>query len=234
MSAIRPGSAAPAGFWHRYAAWSLDAALVMLLVLPFAWPGLQVAWRALGTATKDLVASVGTALADAMMGGVPLPGIFDELLHDPRLLQAATGVQAGLWQLAWPPLLGYALLAAPWHVLGEHSRWQGSIGKRALGLAVTDMADRPLSLARAALRHMAGLLSWLTLNLGHAMAAVPPRKRALHDLVAGTRVLRVRGDARMPGWARAWIVLQLLAMVGLWAWLMLRYIAALEAGIPGL
>lgn len=234
MSAIRPGSAAPAGFWHRYAAWSLDAALVMLLVLPFAWPGLHDAWRALGMATKDLVASVGASLADAMMDGVPLPRIADSLLRDPRLLQTAAAVQSGLWRLAWPPLLGYALLAAPWHVLGEHSRWQGSPGKRALGLVATDLSGQPLSWSRAMLRHAAALLSWLTLNLGHAMAAVPPHKRALHDLVAGTRVLRVRGDARMPGWARAWIALQLLAMLGLWAWLMLRYIAALAAGIPGL
>ncbi len=234
MNATRPATAPPAGFWHRYAAWSLDAALVALPVLAVAWPQLREAWHALGAATRDLVSDVGTALADAMMSGVPLPDIADLLLQDSRLWATAAAVQARLWQLAWPLLLGYALLAAPWHVLGERSRWQGSPGKRALGLATTDRAGEPLSLARAGLRHAAGLLSWLTLNLGHAMAALPPRKRALHDLVAGARVVRVRGDGRMPGWARAWIAAQALALVGLWAWLLLRYVAALQAGLPGL
>jgi hypothetical protein len=44
------------------------------------------------------------------------------------------------------------------------------------------------------LRHAAGSLSWLTLNLGHLLAALPPHKRALHDWIAGARVVhRQRG-----------------------------------------
>src|SRR3546814_8479267 len=40
------------------------------------------------------------------------------------------------------------------------------------------------------------LASWLTFNLGHALAALPPQKRALHDYLAGTRV---RSDERRVG-----------------------------------
>ena len=86
----------------------------------------------------------------------------------------------------------------------------------------------------AVLRHVAGLLSWLTLNLGHALALLPPDKRALHDYIAGTRVVRDARGARMPGWVAAWITLQVVAAVALVAWLLLRYVAALQAGIPGL
>jgi len=39
------------------------------------------------------------------------------------------------------------------------------------------------------LREAASLLSWLTLNLGHALALAAPRRQALHDRIAGTRIL---------------------------------------------
>src|SRR5678815_6023522 len=104
-------------------------------------------------------------------------------------------------------------------------------GKRALALQVTDLQGRRLDGARAAARHVAGALSWLTLNLGHALAAVPPQKRALHDYIAGTRVVHGDGEPRLPGWARAWVASQLLVAVGLPAWLVLRYIAGLQAAM---
>ena len=94
------------------------------------------------------------------------------------------------------------------------------------------MVCRTQSLPRAGVRHVAGLLSWLTLNIGHLMAAVPPQKRALHDYVAGARVVNTHEGARLPGWARAWIGAQVLALFVLLCWLMLRYVAALEAGLP--
>lgn len=234
MSVPVPGPLAAASFWHRYAAWSLDACVVSATVLLLAWPRVHAAWLALGTTAKATVSAAGSALADAMMAGTQLPQLPDALLADPRLAAAAATLQSAVWQLCWPLLLGYALLAAPWHVLGERSSWRGSPGKHALGLAVVDGHGDRLSAARAALRHVAALLSWLTLNLGHLLAAWSPTKRALHDRIAGARVLATRADARLPGWARAWIALQALALFALWGWLMLRYVAALEAGIPAL
>ena len=75
-----------------------------------------------------------------------------------------------------------------------------------LGLVVADMQGAAPSLARSALRNLGGVLSWLSLNLGHALAAVPPRHRALHDYMAGTQVLAP--PARLPLWARAWLFAQ--------------------------
>jgi uncharacterized RDD family membrane protein YckC len=46
-----------------------------------------------------------------------------------------------------------------------------------------------MSVARAAARFFAGSLSWLSLNLGHAMALFRRDGRALHDLIAGTAVI---------------------------------------------
>ena len=225
-------TSAPAGFWHRYAAWSLDAAILFAAALLLAWPRLQLAWQTLGAAAKGLVASAGQALADTLMAGTRLPQLPAALLQDERLYAAASAVQSATWQLLWPLLLGYAVLAAPWHVIGELSRWRGSAGKRAMGLAATDLHGRTLSLPRATLRHVAGLLSWLTFNLGHLMAGLPPPKRALHDYVAGARVVRTGASTRLPGWARAWIGLQVLVSFALLCWLMLRYVAALQASFP--
>ncbi|MDQ2702020.1 MAG: RDD family protein [Pseudomonadota bacterium] len=180
----------PAGFWRRSAAWTLDTVAILALVIAVAWPRLLAAWGATATAMQGLSGRTADAMFDAMMAGTPVPAMVPQLLHDPRLLESAAVLHSALWQLLAPLLLGYALLALPVHVGGELSPWRGSPGKHLLGLAVTDRQGAPLSWPRVLLRHAAGLLSWLTLNLGHAMAALPPDKRALHDRIADARVVQ--------------------------------------------
>ena len=181
-----------AGFWRRTAAWTLDFLVLGTIAALLAWTPMASGWNALVASARLLSDRTAQALVDGMLEGVRLPGLVQSLLHDPGLLDAAAALQAGLWQLAAPWLLGYALLALAWHVGGELSPWQGSPGKHAFGLQVTDLQGRRLSLPRALLRHVAGLLSWLTLNLGHLLAALPPDRRALHDRIAGARVVRRR------------------------------------------
>ena len=83
-------------------------------------------------------------------------------------------------------------------------------GKRALGLRVTAAGGEPLGAPRHVLRQASGALSWLTLNLGHLLAVIPPDHQALHDRIARARVLADR-QARLPRWARAWLWLQAMA-----------------------
>lgn len=178
-----------AGFWRRTAAWTLDFLVLGAIAALFAWPRMQAGWQVAQAAANQLSDRAAQALVDGMLDGTRLPPLVQSLSHDPRLLQPAAALQSAMWDMAAPFLLGYALLALAWHVGGELSPWQASPGKHLLGLWVTDLQGRRLSPARALLRHVAGLLSWLTLNLGHAMAALP-QKRALHDYVAGARVVR--------------------------------------------
>jgi uncharacterized RDD family membrane protein YckC len=229
MNVESPTSLPAAGFWRRYAAWSLDFAVLATLAAALAWPQLRDGWHAIAAAAAQLSARAGQAMADALLSGTSPRALSQALLHDVGLHDAVAALQAGLGRMLLPWLLAYALLAAVWHVGGELSRWQGSPGKRALRLVVSDLEGRPPTLARAATRHVAGALSWLTLNLGHALAALPPQKRALHDYIAGTRVACSDHDPRLPGWASAWIALQVVAGVALVAWLLLRYVAALQA-----
>ena len=180
----------PAGFWRRSAAWTLDAAMILVVVVVLAWPGLLAGMHAATRSMQQLSARTADAMYDAMMQGMPLAAMVSQLMHDPRLLESATVLHSALWQVFAPLLWGYALLALLLHVGGELSRWQGSPGKHLLGLKVTAMDGTRLPWPRVLLRHAAGLLSWLTLNLGHAMAALPPDRRALHDHLAGARVLQ--------------------------------------------
>jgi uncharacterized RDD family membrane protein YckC len=88
--------------------------------------------------------------------------------------------------------LGVFLIHGIYHALLESSPWQATIGKRAMGIRVTDEAGARISLARAAGRHCARLLCELTLLLGYLMILVSERGQGLHDRVAGTLVVRNR------------------------------------------
>lgn len=70
------------------------------------------------------------------------------------------------------------------------SERQATLGKMALGITVTDTGGQRLSFGQATLRHFAKWLSGLTLLVGYIIAAFTERKQALHDLIAGTVVLR--------------------------------------------
>src|SRR5271156_767131 len=74
--------------------------------------------------------------------------------------------------------------------LMESSVWQATLGKRALGLSVTGLAGRRIGFGRATGRYFAKILSSLTLFIGYMMAGFTEKKQALHDIIAGTLVLR--------------------------------------------
>ncbi len=221
----------PAGFWRRYVSYSLDFSLLGGLATLLTWSRLAAGWTELSVAMSQLSALLGRTLANALMQGAAPASMSSGLLDDPAIQAAADAVRAGLEHMLLPWLLCYAALAALYHIGSERSRWQGSPGKHALALTVVNARDytRP-SLLQTVARHLAGALSWLLLNLGHALAAVPPQKRALHDYLAGARVV-CADDSRLPGWARAWLALQVLASVGLSGWVLLRYVALLQANM---
>jgi uncharacterized RDD family membrane protein YckC len=74
--------------------------------------------------------------------------------------------------------------------LMESSAWQATLGKKALGLTVTDLEGRRISFGRATGRYFAKIISSLILFIGYIMAGFTEKKQALHDMIAGTLVLR--------------------------------------------
>jgi uncharacterized RDD family membrane protein YckC len=96
-------------------------------------------------------------------------------------------------------LIGFIFLAATaslvftwlYHALMESSEWQATVGKKALGLVVTDMAGRRVSFGRSTGRHFGKIITnMMPFLIGYIMAGFTEKKQALHDMLAGCLVLR--------------------------------------------
>lgn len=85
---------------------------------------------------------------------------------------------------------GISILAG-WLYYGfmESSSWQGTIGKRVLGLRVTDMNGSRISFGRASGRYFGKILSGMICLIGFLMVVFTEKKQGLHDLLAGTLIL---------------------------------------------
>jgi uncharacterized RDD family membrane protein YckC len=110
------------------------------------------------------------------------------------ILSAAMGFSVGLGGVGGPgmSILGVLIaVAAPWLYWAgmESSRHQATIGKMALGMAVTDQFCNRLTFMRASARYYGKILSSMTLLIGFIMAGFTQRKQALHDMLAGTLVV---------------------------------------------
>jgi len=69
-------------------------------------------------------------------------------------------------------------------------KYGATLGKMACGLSVVTPEGGPVSYGLAIGRYFAKVLSSLTIFIGYLMAAFDPQKRALHDRICGTRVIR--------------------------------------------
>ncbi len=105
--------------------------------------------------------------------------------------------QAAVLLLVWAALGGRPALAvgrAFQLVIGSvypvifHWLWGQTLGKMAMQIRVVTVAGGPLSLGTSVLREIGYWISALTLGIGYLMVAFRSDKRALHDLIAGTRV----------------------------------------------
>lgn len=98
----------------------------------------------------------------------------------------------------WMPLVGmvgrlaFIGFAMNWlyYALFESSVWQATLGKKALGLEVTDMQGRRIGFGRASGRFFGKILSTIILFIGFFMIGFTERKQGLHDILAGTLVIR--------------------------------------------
>jgi uncharacterized RDD family membrane protein YckC len=67
--------------------------------------------------------------------------------------------------------------------------WMATPGKRLLGIKVTNMVGQPISFWRGVGRSASKLISSIFF-IGYIMAAFTKNKQALHDLMAGTLVIK--------------------------------------------
>jgi uncharacterized RDD family membrane protein YckC len=102
----------------------------------------------------------------------------------------ASGTMAGGMALKGAVNLFGTLIGAAYGIV-FHWLWGQTIGKMALQIKVVSMAGGPLSFGQATGRYFATILSALILCIGFIMVGLRSDKRALHDLLAGTRVVRL-------------------------------------------
>jgi len=123
-------------------------------------------------------------IAMSMVGGVLGLGISVQMMG----LNASgqPGLAAGYWAFLAVSFLGQWLYSA----LLEASAWQGTLGKKALGMSVTDMNGNRISFGRATGRYFGKILSSIVLLIGFIMVAFTKRKQGLHDILAGTLVYK--------------------------------------------
>jgi len=70
------------------------------------------------------------------------------------------------------------------------SNLQATLGKKILGLKVVGLDGEKISFGRASGRCLATILSGFILGIGYLMVAFTDKKRGLHDMIAGTYVVK--------------------------------------------
>ena len=149
---------------------------------------------------------VVAAIIDSLIVGIPYVfvalAIFASAIPMLRDLGATPNPNPFLFLSAFfPRLLLFAALGLAgtwlyWSLL-ESSSWQATVGKKALGLYVTDLTGERLSFGRASGRFFAGRgiayvpsIGGLYFLVDCIMAGLTEKKQALHDMIAGCLVQR--------------------------------------------
>jgi uncharacterized RDD family membrane protein YckC len=150
-----------AGFWLRFVAYIIDG---LIIGIPF------------GVIILILLAATG------VLAGIQniRPG------QTPNAIFALFGVGAILCVIV-------IALAGSWlyYAWCESSEWQATLGKKALGLYVTDMEGRRITFGRASGRFFAKMITGLIpFGIGYMLAGFTAKKQALHDMIASCLVLR--------------------------------------------
>ena len=160
-----------AGFWIRFAAYLLDG-----FILGFA----------LAFLAAVLIIVVGIILG--LMGIKPAEFFSSQQVQ----VQGQANPMVVVAILITELIFFVAEILVFWLYFAklESGPAQATFGKRILGLRVTDMTGQRISFGHASGRTFAKIISALPMDIGFIMAAFTERKQALHDMIAGTLVIK--------------------------------------------
>jgi uncharacterized RDD family membrane protein YckC len=144
-------------------------------------------WRGIALILDLLILIGGEALLAAIIGGLIL------------LMSAISGHHVDLhiihsFAVGFGVVFAFALnwVYFTWF---ESSKYQATLGKKIIGLIVADLDGQIISLGGANIRYWSKAISALILFGGFWMMVFSKKKRTLHDLIAGTVVLKQEGRA---------------------------------------
>ncbi|HZB15383.1 MAG TPA: RDD family protein [Chryseolinea sp.] len=152
-----------AGFWLRFAAYVIDY-IIIYVVQSFVFiPVLGV---------------LGISFASKM----------DSMdnMSDAESMGMAMGFAA---VMAATALLTTIIAILYWSIM-ESSKYQATVGKMALGLKVSDVDGQNLDFVKSLIRNVCKIISGMILGIGYIMAGFTEKKQGLHDIIAGTLVVK--------------------------------------------
>jgi uncharacterized RDD family membrane protein YckC len=152
-----------AGFWRRFVAWFLDMVLLLIILAPIRYIFMPASIRKVFSAEY-----MQHKHTEDMP---PIPSIGD------------------LITLSVLIVLMY-LITYLYYALWESSQQQGTPGKLALGIKVTDVHGQRLSFWRASARFINRYITNATLLVGYMMAGWTSHKQALHDKLGNCLVIK--------------------------------------------
>jgi uncharacterized RDD family membrane protein YckC len=194
-SAIPPAPPSPPAPWAPIATPPQPSAYV---------PAAQPAWQ---TSARPPVGYAGfwlrvvAAIIDGIVVSIPLAPFFFFFFASliPSLMRSQDPMEviaAVLPRLMVFVLVTLAISWLYWSLL-ESSAWQATLGKKVLGLYVTDISGQPATFARTSGRFFAGRglsyipsIGGLYFLISCICAGLTEKKQAVHDMIAGCLVLR--------------------------------------------
>ena len=154
-----------AGFWLRFVAYIIDYIILYVISGFVIIPILAAVGLSVGAATDGFDMSSMSegdimAMASTIVGAIFAGGMISLAIN----------------------ILYYTLM--------ESSKYQATVGKLALGLKVTDTSGGKLDFVKALIRQLGKIVSGIILLIGYIMAGFTEKKQALHDMIAGTLVVK--------------------------------------------
>ncbi len=131
------------------------------------------------------------ALIDGLIVGIPgyfisqmfVPGSEEIMAMSP---EEASGVMMGSLKVSsvlW-------VIQGLYYAYFESSEKMATIGKQVLGMKVTNLEGGRISFLNAYGRYLAKFVSAIIILIGYLMQPFTEKKQALHDMIAGTLVLK--------------------------------------------
>jgi uncharacterized RDD family membrane protein YckC len=152
-----------AGFWLRFVAYVIDAIIIYVLQSFVFVPFLGI-----------LGLSVASQLGD--------PGEMTDI--------ETMGMIGGIMAMGATAFLVSTIIGILYFTVMESSKYQATVGKMALGLKVTDIDGKNIDFVKALIRNVSKIISQMILFIGFIMAGFTDKRQGLHDIIAGTLVVK--------------------------------------------
>ncbi len=181
-----------AGFWLRAQAATLDTVIVMMIaaITGSLLVNHLISIRLLAHWATDfgIVSNVKELILSSAIGTTVLGYLISLILSVICFFNPTYFLHQ--YSLVLASLILGILTKWLYFILLESSPLKATLGKLIMGLVVCDRNGQRISMGMANKRYWAKLLSTMTLYIGFMLSGWTKKKRALHDMIAGTLIMK--------------------------------------------